>query len=94
MHPLETYLQDLRSTRSSGAGVKETSYYPALANLLNEVGKKLKPKVRCIIHLQDTGAGLPDGGLFTEEQIRDDVNYLLAGAIPVRGAIAHGSQYR
>ena len=55
MHALETYLQDLQTTRSSGAAVKETSYYPALANLLNEVGKTLKPKVRCIVHLQDTG---------------------------------------
>jgi hypothetical protein len=87
MHALETYLQDLRATRSSGAAVKETSYYPALANLLNEVGKTLKPKVRCIVHLQDTGGGIPDGGLFTEEQIRNNVNDLLAGATPARGAI-------
>jgi len=87
MHPLETYLQELRAVRSSGAAVRETSYYPALANLLNEVGKTLKPKVKCIIHLQDTGAGIPDGGLFTEEQIRSDANDLLAGAIPTRGAI-------
>ena len=87
MHALETYLQDLRATRSSGAAVKETSYYPALANLLNEVGKTLKPKVRCIVHLQDTGGGIPDGGLFTEEQIRNNVSDLLTGAIPARGAI-------
>src|ERR1019366_450116 len=87
MHPLETYLQELRTVHSAHAGVKETSYYPALANLLNEVGKTLKPKVKCIIHIQDTGAGLPDGGLFTEEQIKNDVNDLLAGAVPTRGAI-------
>jgi len=87
MHPLETYLQELRDIRSSGAAVKETSYYPALANLFNEIGKKLKPKVHAIIHLQDTGAGLPDGGLFTEDQIRADVTDILAGAIPARGAI-------
>ena len=87
MHPLETYLQELRTVHSAHAGVKETSYYPALANLLDEVGKTLKPKVKCIIHLQDTGAGLPDGGLFTEEQIKNDVNDLLAGAVPTRGAI-------
>jgi hypothetical protein len=87
MRALETYLQDLRTTRSSGAAVKETSYYPALANLLNEVGKTLKPKVRCIVHLQDTGGGIPDGGLFTEEQIRHNVSDLLAGATPARGAI-------
>ncbi len=87
MHPLETYLQELRAIRSSGAAVKETSSYPVLANLLNEVGKKLKPKVRCIIHLQDTGAGLPDGGLFSEEQIRSKASDLFSGATPARGAI-------
>jgi len=87
MHPLENYLQEPHAVRSSGAGVRETSYYPALSNLLNEVGKKLKPRVRCIIHLQDTGGGIPDGGLFTEEQIRNDASELLAGAIPARGAI-------
>ena len=87
MHPLEIYIQELRDIRASGAAVKETSYYPALANLLNEVGKKLKPKVRCIIHLQDTGAGLPDGGLFTEDQIRSTTTDLAGGAIPARGAI-------
>jgi hypothetical protein len=68
MTPLETYLRELRDIRSLGAAVEETAYYPALASLLTEVGKKLKPKVRCIMGLQDLGAGFPDGGLFTEEQ--------------------------
>ena len=85
MNALEPYLQELRAIRSSGAAVQETAYYPALANLLNEVGKKLK--VRCIIHLKDTGAGLPDGGLFTEDQIRSAATDIVAGAIPARGAI-------
>jgi hypothetical protein len=44
------------------AAVKETSYYGSLANLLNEIGKTLKPKVKCIINLQNQGAGLPDDG--------------------------------
>ncbi len=87
MHPLETYLQELRAVRYSGAGVRETSYYPALSNLLNEIGKTLKPKVRCILQLQDTGAGLPDGGLFTEDQVRNDGGDLPIGAVPSRGAI-------
>lgn len=87
MHPLETYLQELRAIRSSGAAVNETSFYPALASLLNEVGKTLKPKVKCVINLQNAGAGLPDGGLFTEEQIRNNATGLLTGAIPARGAI-------
>lgn len=52
MNLLETYLKELSEIRSSGAAVKETSYYGPLANLLNEIGKTLKPKVKCIIMLQ------------------------------------------
>src|SRR5579863_2748799 len=87
MHPLEAYLHELRTVRSSGGAVKETAYYPALSNLFNEIGKRLKPKVRCIIHLQDTGAGLPDGGLFSEDQFRGNAADVANGAIPARGAI-------
>ncbi len=36
MTPVEKYLQELREICSSGAGVKETTYYTALANLLDE----------------------------------------------------------
>lgn len=35
MTPLETYLKELTEIRASGAGVKETSYYGLLTNLLN-----------------------------------------------------------
>ena len=55
MNPLETYLKELSEIRASGAAVKETAYYGPLANLLNEIGKTLKPKVKCIIFLQDQG---------------------------------------
>jgi hypothetical protein len=70
MTPTETYLQELRDIRSTGAGVKETSYYPALSNLFKDVGKRLKPSVRCVMNLANRGAGLPDGGLFTAEQFQ------------------------
>lgn len=70
MHPLETYLEELRAIRSSGAAVKETSGYGVLATLLNAVGHMLKPKVRCFIHVKNSGAGLPDGGLFTADQLK------------------------
>jgi hypothetical protein len=43
-NPLETYLKELTEIRASGAGVKETSYYGPLSNLLNEIGKTLKPR--------------------------------------------------
>jgi len=41
MDPLEGYLTRLREIRSSGQAQAETSYYDALANLLNEIGKSL-----------------------------------------------------
>jgi hypothetical protein len=87
MHPLEAYLRDLQEIRSTGAGVKETSFYPPLANLLNAVGQQLKPRVRCVINLKNQGAGLPDGGLFTPDQFQKGADHPLDGQPPARGAI-------
>ena len=85
---LEEYLSDLNKIRSTGAGVPETSYYPALSNLFNEVGKTLKPKVRCIINLGNRGAGIPDGGLFTADQFQRQADgEPKPGQLPARGAI-------
>jgi len=86
MNPLETYLQSLFVIHSSGSAVKETSYYGTLENLLNEVGKTLKPKVRCIINLQNQGAGLPDGGFYTADQFQKRTKVdPLEGQLPARG---------
>ena len=89
MHPLETYLEELSAIRSSGAAVKETSGYGALANLFNAIGQSLKPKVRCFIHVKNSGAGLPDGGLFTSDQLKntDEEAPLLGIPMPSRGVI-------
>jgi hypothetical protein len=82
------YLGELKTIRESGAGVPETSYYPALANLFNAVGRTLKPKVRCIIHPGNQGAGIPDGGLFTADQFRRQSDHQpRSGQLPARGAI-------
>jgi hypothetical protein len=70
MSPLETYLTALREIRSSGEAVDETSYYGALETFLNEIGKSLKPRVRCVLSLKNRGAGIPDGGLFTDDQLK------------------------
>ncbi|MEA5518197.1 type ISP restriction/modification enzyme [Limnoraphis robusta] len=71
MTPFETYIRDLQEIRATGAAVKETSYYGALEKLLNELGKTLKPKVRCVMQLKNiAGAGMPDGGLFTASQFQ------------------------
>jgi len=88
VHPLETYLASLGEIRASAAGTKETSYYPALHALLNEVGKELKPKVRCILQLANRGAGNPDGGLYTPDQFQKlNDEEPIAGQKPARGAI-------
>jgi hypothetical protein len=70
MNPLETYIRELRDIRATGTAIPETSYCAPLANLFNEIGKTLKPKVRCVINIKNKGAGLPDGGLFTASQFQ------------------------
>jgi len=87
--PVEAYFAQLRDIRGSGAGVAEISYYGPLAALLDEVGKGLKPKVRALMQLRNTGSGNPDGGLFTATQLKGWEPGLdpLAGQLPSRGAI-------
>jgi hypothetical protein len=83
---LEPYLAELRDIRASGATVPETSGYGALATLLNQIGHQLKPKVRCFINLANTGAGIPDGGLFVASQLQGGAEPL-PGQLPLRGAL-------
>jgi hypothetical protein len=78
---IETYLTGCLVMRT--AGVPETSGYPALSTLLNEVGKSLSPKIEYVTHPKGQGAGIPDGGLFTAEQIRN----LGDGALPLQGQL-------
>ncbi|MBN1918781.1 MAG: N-6 DNA methylase [Verrucomicrobia bacterium] len=88
MHPVETYLSHLAQLRSTGGGVGERSYYGPLQNLLDDIGGKLKPKVRCVPELMDTGAGHPDFGLYTTSQFqRTKDNEPLPGQMPERGAV-------
>ncbi|HVX41505.1 MAG TPA: type ISP restriction/modification enzyme [Gemmatimonadaceae bacterium] len=87
MHPVESYLRDLAEIRATGAAVPETSYYPALSNLLNEIGSTLVPRVRCVINIQNRGAGLPDGGLFTRDQFEHATDEVPPGQTPSRGVI-------
>lgn len=94
-HPLEIYLRDCDQIRQTGANAPETSFYPALSNLLNEAGRHLKPRVRCVMNLANRGAGLPDGGLFAEPQFRRRADSEPEpGQAPERGVIevkAHGT---
>jgi len=60
------YITDLRAIRSTGSATAETSYYPPLDRLFNAVGQSLKPAVLFSTQLRNSGAGLPDGGLFPQ----------------------------
>ncbi len=80
---LAAYLQALLQARASG--VAETSNYTALFNLLDGVGSSVRPGVRAIPHPQNIGVGIPDAGLFTIEQLRDDE--AKDTQIPARGVV-------
>ena len=70
VHPVDSYLAKLAEIRASGHATDETSYYPALEALLAEIGKRLKPRVSPVLQLKNRGADHPDGGLFTQDQLR------------------------
>jgi hypothetical protein len=70
VHPVESYLVKLAEIRASGHATDETSFYPAVEGLLSEIGKRLKPRVSPVLQLKNRGAGLPDGGLFTQDQLK------------------------
>ena len=64
------YLRSLWEDHASGEAVAETSGYGALQGLLNDAGRELDPSVRAIVNIRNRGAGIPDGGLFTADQLR------------------------
>jgi hypothetical protein len=65
---LSRYLSEVRKTYPMGS-VPETSYYPALAELLETVSLSLTPKDRCIVDPKNLGAGIPDLALLSADQI-------------------------
>jgi hypothetical protein len=94
MHPITAYLEHAQRIHGFG-GVKEASYYPALDNLFNTIGKAQKPPVYCVSILGNVGAGFPDGGFFTKSQNQalekeadaDKKKSLLKSAKPERGVL-------
>ena len=67
---VEDYFAELRRIRATRAATEERSYYPALRDLLNSVGETLRPKVFSVIELGEQGAGHPDLGLFSANQVQ------------------------
>jgi len=54
---VEIYLKRMAEIHATGSATSETSYYGALENLLNSIGKILKPKVICNGQIRNQGAG-------------------------------------
>ncbi len=79
------YFTELRRIHASGGGTGERSSYGPLANLLNAVGKTLKPKVFCVSELADQGAGHPDFGLYEAKQVQK--GRPRQGQTPERGVV-------
>jgi hypothetical protein len=83
---LDTFLDELLRIRAL-PGTRETSYYPAVANLMNHVGAELRPKVYCLHH-PSGGDGIPDFGLFEQTLFRrSETPEWRAGINPDRGVI-------
>ena len=82
---VESYFTDLRLVRGSGGATDERSLYVPLANLLNAVGGVLRPKVFCVQELADQGAGHPDFGLYTTQQVQNGKPK--SGQKPERGVV-------
>ena len=82
---VEAYFTELRLVRGSGGATDERSLYVPLANLLNAVGGALRPKVFCVQELADQGAGHPDFGLYTTQQVQKGKPK--SGQKPERGVV-------
>lgn len=83
--PVKAYLERMAEIRSTGGATKETSYYSALENLLNDLGTLLDPKVICNGQIKNQGAGHPDFGLYTKKQCTKGEPK--PGQLPERGVI-------
>ena len=82
---VEEYFTELRQIHASGGGTGELSNHGPLANLLNAVGKTLKPKVFCVGELADQGSGHPDFGLYNAKQVQK--GRPRQGQTPERGVV-------
>lgn len=87
METIKTYLKRMAEIRSTGGATSETSYYSAVENLFNDLGKELDPKVICNGQLRNQGAGHPDFGLYSTKQCSKGAPKPGQGEIPERGVI-------
>jgi Type ISP C-terminal specificity domain/N-6 DNA Methylase len=63
---IRTYLDEVSRLRRTGQAVAETSYYPAVHELLSGIGGSLSPRRTALTHpaLGTYGGGMPDNALY------------------------------
>jgi hypothetical protein len=85
--PLDLYLDEIARVKATKAGTTETSYYPAVATVLNAIGQKLKPSVYCLHHPSGK-EGIPDFGLFEQAKFKkSEQPSWKDGVLPERGVV-------
>ena len=82
---VEAYFKHWGLVKSLGGSTGEISLYAPLHDLLQAVGGTLKPKVFCVQNLADQGAGHPDFGLYSANQVQKGKPK--SGQKPERGVI-------
>jgi len=82
---IEQYFRELVEIKGTGAGTAEISYYDPLRKLLNAIGAGLTPKVFCVGNPKNQGAGFPDNGLYTTDQLSKDLEQ--TPQTPARGVV-------
>jgi hypothetical protein len=88
MRDLARYLSEMSRIQDSGEATDETSFYPALSELLERTGSRLAPAVHCVLAPRNRGAGTPDGGLFLRRSLPSgDLSDSLAVRVPERGVL-------
>jgi hypothetical protein len=86
--PVGSFLDAVGAIHSTRAGTPETTYYPAVANLLDAIGRTLRPRVLCVPHPARGRAGIPDFGLFEQAQFRRGEQPEWVSAVtPQRGVV-------
>jgi hypothetical protein len=105
---LKQYSREMAQIHGSGEASDETSFYPALLTVLNQVGNTLSPAVHCVLTPRNRGSGIPDGAIFMQRSFRalEAEEDPIGGHAPERGVIevkglsanlkklANGSQVR
>ncbi len=82
---LDVFLDGCAAVRRTGAGTRETSFYPALRDAFDAVGDGLKPKVFALHHTRGGAAGIPDFGFFERRKRGTPPPDWQAGIMPERG---------